>query len=128
MAKRPATTEQAEQADQDKTDQQAGAQTQIQDGAADKDPDAQTDQDKTDPQAGAQAPEREDGTDEEPGSQYLTSPVLVGLDQLAMLYRVPSWQQAALARMQGWETGKHVTAEEYEAALAALTARPQGGR
>lgn len=53
---------------------------------------------------------------------------LQSLDQLATLYRVASWQQAALARMQGWESGKHVTAEEYEAALAALTARPQGGR
>lgn len=53
---------------------------------------------------------------------------LHSLDELATLYRVPSWQQAALARMQGWEPGKRVTAETYEAALTALGARPQGGR
>ena len=53
---------------------------------------------------------------------------LHSLDELATLYRVPSWQQAALARMQGWEPGKRVSAETYEAALTALGARPQGGR
>lgn len=53
---------------------------------------------------------------------------LHSLDELATLYRVPSWQQAALTRMQGWEPGKRVTAETYEAALTALGARPQGGR
>lgn len=53
---------------------------------------------------------------------------LHSLDELATLYRVPSWQQAALARMQGWEPGKRVAAETYEAALTALGARPQGGR
>ena len=86
-------------------------------------------------QGGQQAPTTENATDApDVGGAAATTgqeqpaATLHSLDELATLYRVPSWQQAALARMQGWEPGKRVTAETYEAALTALGARPQGGR
>lgn len=49
------------------------------------------------------------------------------LDSLALRYRVPSWKQAAMLQMQGWAPGKHVSAADYEAALADLGTRPLGG-
>ncbi len=86
-------------------------------------------------QDGQQAATAENATDAPDGDGSATTTgqdqpaaTLHSLDELATLYRVPSWQQAALARMQGWESGKRVTAETYEAALTALGARPQGGR
>lgn len=63
-----------------------------------------------------------------PASATAAGLSLLSLDELAMRYRVPSWQQAALARLCGWETGKRVTTEDYEQALDVLHARPQGGR
>jgi len=101
---------------------------------------AQTQADTTQTQATAsdtpqQAATTENATDAPDGDgsaattgQEQPAATLHSLDELATLYRVPSWQQAALARMQGWEPGKRVTAETYEAALTALGARPQGGR
>ena len=49
------------------------------------------------------------------------------LSVLADRYRVPSWQQAALCRMMGWADGKMLTDDEYQAALAELSARHLGG-
>jgi|GEM_PF-6245874 len=66
------------------------------------------------------APEGEAGETDE-------TETLETLDSLALRYRVPSWKQAAMLQMQGWAPGKHVSAAEYEAALADLGTRPLGG-
>lgn len=49
------------------------------------------------------------------------------LNTLAATHRVPGWQQAALARLMGWEDGKMVTDAEYRTALDLLGNRKQGG-
>lgn len=54
-------------------------------------------------------------------------PPLERLEVLADRHRVPTWQQAALARMMGWAAGKQVSEAEYAAALSALTNRRIGG-
>lgn len=67
-----------------------------------------------------------DGPADEAGEAGETE-TLETLDSLALRYRVPSWKQAAMLQMQGWAPGKHVSAAEYEAALADLGTRPLGG-
>ncbi len=52
---------------------------------------------------------------------------LFSLDAMALEFRLPSWQQAALAQLMGWEKGKVVSHEEYSAALASYKNRPLGG-
>ena len=52
---------------------------------------------------------------------------LVDLAVLADRHRVPSWMEAALCRMMGWETGKRVTDAAYKSALDKLKARRLGG-
>lgn len=52
---------------------------------------------------------------------------LVDLAVLADRHRVPSWMEAALCRMMGWETGKRVTDAAYKNALDKLKARRLGG-
>jgi hypothetical protein len=55
------------------------------------------------------------------------APKLLTLSAAAELYRVPSWQSAALHKLMGWEPGKNVTVEEYAAALVRLKNRRLGG-
>ncbi len=65
-----------------------------------------------------------------PGSEKdvaAQAPELESLSVLADRHRVASWQQAALCRMMGWADGKMLTDDEYEAALAKLSARHLGG-
>lgn len=52
---------------------------------------------------------------------------LVDLAVLADRHRVPSWMEAALCRMMGWEAGKRVTDAAYKSALDKLKARRLGG-
>ena len=52
---------------------------------------------------------------------------LVDLAVLADRHRVPSWMEAALYRMMGWEAGKRVTDAAYKSALDKLKARRLGG-
>lgn len=54
-------------------------------------------------------------------------PPLETLSVLADRHRVTSWQQAALMRCMGWESGKLVTDAEYRAALNRIKNRPMGG-
>lgn len=54
-------------------------------------------------------------------------PPLETLSVLADRHRVTSWQQAALMRCMGWESGKLVTDAEYHAALERIKNRPMGG-
>ncbi|HEU6436028.1 MAG TPA: hypothetical protein VE028_01080 [Nitratidesulfovibrio sp.] len=97
-------------------------------GATDGDGNAATTGQEQAPSAGNATDAFDGAGDAITTGQDQPATTLHSLDELATLYRVPSWQQAALARMQGWEPGKRVTAETYEAALTALGARPQGGR
>lgn len=55
------------------------------------------------------------------------APALESLALLADRYRVPTWQQAALARMMGWEEGKMVSNADYLDALNKLKTRRLGG-
>ena len=52
---------------------------------------------------------------------------LLTLDELAQRHRVPAWQLGALLRFMGWAADKHVTDNEFTAALALLSGRPLGG-
>lgn len=52
---------------------------------------------------------------------------LVDLAVLADRHRVPSWMEAALCRMMGWDAGKRVTDAAYKSALDKLKARRLGG-
>lgn len=52
---------------------------------------------------------------------------LLPLAELAQLHRVPTWQQAALHTLMGWQDGKMVTDNEYQVALARLSGRRMGG-
>ena len=52
---------------------------------------------------------------------------LVDLAVLADRHRVPSWMEAALCRMMGWEAGKRVTDAAYKSALDKLKARRSNG-
>lgn len=52
---------------------------------------------------------------------------LVDLAVLADRHRVPSWMEAALCRMMGWEAGKRVTDAAYKSAFDKLKARRLGG-
>ncbi len=52
---------------------------------------------------------------------------LLDLAVLADRHRVPSWMEAALCRMMGWEAGKRVTDAAYKGALDKLKARRLGG-
>lgn len=51
---------------------------------------------------------------------------LKSLSELAALFRVPTWQQAALERLMGWAKGKSVTEEAYSDALDSLNSRRMG--
>lgn len=51
---------------------------------------------------------------------------LVSIDALAVDFRLPSWQAAALERMMQWEKGKRVSKKDYAAALEKLKKRPLG--
>ena len=52
---------------------------------------------------------------------------LESLSVLADRHRVPTWQQAAVNRLMGWEAGKMVSNADYVSALDKLKARPVGG-
>lgn len=52
---------------------------------------------------------------------------LKNLNELALLYRVPTWQQAALLRLMDWTEDKRVSAADYADALDALNSRRMGG-
>lgn len=52
---------------------------------------------------------------------------LQSLDELALLFRVPTWQQAALTRLMGWAPDKSVSEADYADALEALNSRRMGG-
>ena len=54
-------------------------------------------------------------------------PALESLAVLADRHRVPTWQQAALCRLMGWEDGKMVANAEYLDALDKLKTRRVGG-
>jgi hypothetical protein len=49
------------------------------------------------------------------------------VEDLAAVFRLPTWQSAALHRMMGWEPGKRVTEAAYTAGLARLKTRRIGG-
>lgn len=52
------------------------------------------------------------------------------LEPLAVLvdrHRIPAWQEAALLRFMDWTGDRHVTEQEFTAALDALKARRIGG-
>ena len=53
--------------------------------------------------------------------------VLESLSVLADRHRVPAWMQQALLRFMGWLDDKHVSDEEYTAALEQLKTRRIGG-
>lgn len=56
-------------------------------------------------------------------------PQLESLSVLADRHRVPTWMDAALRRMMGWEAGKMVTDAAYREALNGIrTRRMCGGR
>ncbi len=48
------------------------------------------------------------------------------LDDLALSFRVPTWQQAALVRFMGWAPDKKVSEAEYADALDSLNSRRMG--
>lgn len=77
--------------------------------------------------APAAAPPAPDASDAPAAPEESDAAPLFSLDALAMEFRVPSWQQAALCRQQGWEKGKLVTHAEYQRALESLGSRRQGG-
>lgn len=52
---------------------------------------------------------------------------LHSLDELALSFRVPTWQQAALLRLMGWTEDKSVSEAAYADALDALNSRRMGG-
>ena len=52
---------------------------------------------------------------------------LESLSVLADRHRVPAWMQQALLRFMGWLDDKHVSDEEYTAALEQLKTRRIGG-
>lgn len=52
---------------------------------------------------------------------------LKNLNELALSFRVPTWQQAALLRLMGWTEDKSVSEAEYADALDALNSRRMGG-
>lgn len=54
-------------------------------------------------------------------------PPLERLEVLADRHRVPTWQQASLCRLMGWEDGKMVANAEYLDALDKLKTRRVGG-
>lgn len=78
-------------------------------------------------QAGEAAPATETPAPANDADEADEAETLETLDSLALRYRVPSWKQAAMLQMQGWAPGKHVSAADYEAALADLSTRPLGG-
>lgn len=51
---------------------------------------------------------------------------LQSLDELALLFRVPTWQQAALTRLMGWAPDKSVSEADYADALDSLNSRRMG--
>lgn len=63
-----------------------------------------------------------------PGSATQHENTLLPLHELAQRHRVPTWMQASLARLMGWEDGKMVSDEEYQTALARLSGRRMGGQ
>ena len=54
-------------------------------------------------------------------------PQLESLSVLADRHRVPTWMDAALRRMMGWEAGKMVTDAAYREALNGIRTRRMGG-
>ena len=52
---------------------------------------------------------------------------LKNLNELALSFRVPTWQQAALLRLMGWTEDKSVSEAAYADALDALNSRRMGG-
>lgn len=52
---------------------------------------------------------------------------LESMNVLADRHRVPTWQQAAVNRLMGWDAGKMVSNADYVSALDKLKARPVGG-
>lgn len=113
MAKKP------EEAQGTTDNQEAQAQT-------GNDIDTGADTAQADKTAAAQVPQGRGG---EPKSDAdaPAQPALESLTVLADRHRIASWQQAALMRCMGWETGKMATDAEYRAALARLKSRPMGG-
>lgn len=76
------------------------------------------------------APEAGTGTPPEPPETPEPEKEAPSLESLAVLadrHRVPTWQQAALARMMGWADGKKVSEADYTGALAVLRNRRIGG-
>lgn len=55
------------------------------------------------------------------------TPELESLSVLSNRHRVPTWQQAALMRLMGWNEGKKVYDVDYTKALEALKGRRIGG-
>lgn len=87
--------------------------------------DAAADTTEESPTASATGSEAKEPTGEPDAAQI--QPVLETLSVLADRHRVTSWQQAALMRCMGWESGKLVTDAEYRAALERIKNRPMGG-
>lgn len=76
------------------------------------------------------APGVKTGTPSEPPETPEPEKEVPALESLAVLadrHRVPTWQQAALCRLMGWEDGKMVANAEYLDALDKLKTRRVGG-
>lgn len=65
-----------------------------------------------------------DDTEQAP---QVDTPELESLSVLSDRHRVPTWQQAALMRLMGWNEGKKVYDADYTKALEALKGRRIGG-
>lgn len=70
---------------------------------------------------------REEGTAAPEHQNENSGADLHSLDELALSFRVPTWQQAALTRLMGWAPDKSVSEADYADALDVLTSRRMGG-
>lgn len=93
--------------------------------------DIQEQKSKTAPQEGASTQKTPSGDgDADQGETGAATPpdtpVLKNLDELALSFRVPTWQQAALVQFMGWAPDKSVSEADYADALDALNSRRMG--